>query len=774
MGPRIYPSYQDTNTTAKGSLIINFDGANFNGIDIYVNSNNVKNQFSRVDGLYTYLINPNDVVSFINPASWDINVIRRNYTTDDVLGNNGISDTQITSTTAIGSFTFTATTTNDSYNFEYRVSISNFAPTPTPTPTPCPTYTVIQSGLTFHVDFENVNSYSGGTKVYDLTSSDTGSLSGVTYLDFQYPNPCQKYMQLGDNNGFGNLTFATSSLDFLTGSVQFSMGGWVADSALRDDAYMYVFGSTDTRLRTDFFARPYFTIQNGPSSRRIISGTTQANYKTFNHIFGTNNGTTMKLYLNGQPLYSGNGASSIFLPTDYGFRSGEFFRGPGGSDGLPALNDVTIYNRELSDAEVLSNYNAKENSLTKPQLLSGITIQWEYNWSGGTAGNINIENIALDIDSGYYPLKTNIQSLGTVGGTISGSYVTNQGYLTGNTFNGSQIRFLIENCRNGSPSAQRTIPNNCSFYKNNTLLYTRNRTGAQTLLLCPTSVIVPNDWFIYEMDNTVNYSFNDGDVLKFVVNNYFIPDATPTPTPTVTPTPTATNTPTPTPTPIPPTGITLSGLTIYTDGSPSSYPGTGTTWTSIVSGTTYNGTLIGGPVWSGGTPPYFQFDGIDDFVSYPYSGSSTGSYTWGGWINIPTGFTAETLYMRGRDGSGSGWSLQLLKKDTNLLQASVVSSGFTTANAEGITYISTNTWYYVIGVWNPNSSIKLYLNGVLEKTTNTTITTLRSSNTGWIIARGNGTEYTQAKISNFALYERVLSDAEILSNFNNTKSNYGY
>ena len=68
MGPRIYPSYQDTNLTAKGSLIINFDEltASDGQTNYTVTVNGILRvlEYNNSSGLYSTYLNINDVVSF--------------------------------------------------------------------------------------------------------------------------------------------------------------------------------------------------------------------------------------------------------------------------------------------------------------------------------------------------------------------------------------------------------------------------------------------------------------------------------------------------------------------------------------------------------------------------------------------------------------------------------------------------------------------------------------------------------------------------------------
>jgi hypothetical protein len=258
------------------------------------------------------------------------------------------------------------------------------------------------------------------------------------------------------------------------------------------------------------------------------------------------------------------------------------------------------------------------------------------------------------------------------------------------------------------------------------------------------------------------------------------PTNTPTPSPTSTNTPTPlppTSTPTPTPTLIPFTSIIQSGLTIWTNGN--SYVGTGTTWTSVATGTTYNGTLINSPTFSTSNGGNFTFNGTNQWVDFggSSSGSTTGSYTFGGWVKTTTSATQKIFFMQGNDASG-GWSLLLDKNASNKFEvqiAGLVGGFYSSASLAGTTTMVTNTWYYITGIWSFPSTLVIYVNGSLENTsTPFTITSLRPSTFGWTIARNNGSVYTDCSIGDFEYYNRVLSNTEITNNFNSNKALYGY
>ena len=227
----------------------------------------------------------------------------------------------------------------------------------------------------------------------------------------------------------------------------------------------------------------------------------------------------------------------------------------------------------------------------------------------------------------------------------------------------------------------------------------------------------------------------------------------------------------------PPTPIVQSGLTINLDANDSSsYPGTGGTWFDLTAND-YDATLFNSPTFNSGTPDYFQFDGTDDYGTFTTStiGSNLDNYTFGGWIAPKTGATEQICFMRGEDGSGSGFSIMLNKRTTNVIRVAVVAGNAEVA-ANAPSTFTDDTWYQYYGVWTNGSSLKLYLNGALITTTTTTRTGLRSSTVGWRLGRYRATNplLWKGKMSTFNMYNRALSDAEILSNFNAQKSTYGY
>jgi hypothetical protein len=224
--------------------------------------------------------------------------------------------------------------------------------------------------------------------------------------------------------------------------------------------------------------------------------------------------------------------------------------------------------------------------------------------------------------------------------------------------------------------------------------------------------------------------------------------------------------------------IITSGLVLHVDASNvTSYPGTGTTWYDL-SPNGYNATLSGNATYNSANGGYIDLQSNTGVLNFPSSaGSNTSAYTFGCWVNIPDKTGGAIFMGRGNDSTGGeyplGWSMALQMNPSNFVATIVTKVPFEQQIVT--TYSSTpsiNTWYYYTAVWNPGSSLKLYINGILRATSNTSGTTLRTSNTGWN-STINGSNYN-AKLGSMFVYNTVLSDADVLYNYNATKTRFGY
>ena len=249
---------------------------------------------------------------------------------------------------------------------------------------------------------------------------------------------------------------------------------------------------------------------------------------------------------------------------------------------------------------------------------------------------------------------------------------------------------------------------------------------------------------------------------------------------------------------IPPVAcIVTSGLTVYNTGLDSqSYSG-GTTWYSV-SGATYNGTIHNAPTF-GGNPKAFTFNGVDQWIDYP-TGATLSDYTsgitFGGWVKAARSNEYLGFYQRNLDSP----SLALFKTTDNTFGGMWGYGGpgtpgaYFTGQVTGTTVMNTDDWYYLTLVWytnyypyplgDPHFGVKLYVNGNYEASyDNVGNPHLYPSTGGWNIGRYNDTDwprptddvlYGAFSVSDFEVYNRQLSQTEILYNFHCAQKAYGY
>jgi hypothetical protein len=160
-----------------------------------------------------------------------------------------------------------------------------------------------------------------------------------------------------------------------------------------------------------------------------------------------------------------------------------------------------------------------------------------------------------------------------------------------------------------------------------------------------------------------------------------------------------------------------------------------------------------------------------DFLETPYFGPNNGTFTFGGWFkttSIYNGF----MIARGKDGMGEGWNMTLTGSPGGKVGVSVVA-GYSQINFAGTTTLQSDVWYNIYGVWKPGSYVKIYINGNLDANLPTTATTLRTSTAGWGINRVHGSNYfAKSIVGAMHVYDRELTAAEILQNFEATRRKY--
>jgi hypothetical protein len=215
---------------------------------------------------------------------------------------------------------------------------------------------------------------------------------------------------------------------------------------------------------------------------------------------------------------------------------------------------------------------------------------------------------------------------------------------------------------------------------------------------------------------------------------------------------------------------------LYLDaGNVLSYPGTGTTWTDIISGRTFS--LLG----TTGTPTYSSADGgkINFIVANGQYGACSSSLP-----SLPIFTTSVWHYWDGTSSSGLPCILtEVYPGSTGRInyvlgkpQGSIAQSGYFNGGFQVSPQftLSANTWYNIVTTCDSSQVVKVYLNNVLISTTSTSGALPSSSNGGIrLMRRWDNAEFWGGYLATVGIYDKALDSTQISQIFNSTKSRYG-
>ena len=196
---------------------------------------------------------------------------------------------------------------------------------------------------------------------------------------------------------------------------------------------------------------------------------------------------------------------------------------------------------------------------------------------------------------------------------------------------------------------------------------------------------------------------------------------------------------------------------------------------STIADTSGNGNTgqIQGAAWTtaGKYGNALSFNGSGSYVDLgnPPSMQTIGSMTWSAWVYI-TGNPPKDAQIVARSNGTAGWALET-SSDTGARTFAIAMA----SNDNGQTHRysktkpTSNTWYYVAGVYNAASrSLDIYVNGVLDDgTLNGKVPksqSLVSVNT--TIGKSGGGEYFNGVIDEMRIYTTAISQSEIQSDMN--------
>jgi hypothetical protein len=202
----------------------------------------------------------------------------------------------------------------------------------------------------------------------------------------------------------------------------------------------------------------------------------------------------------------------------------------------------------------------------------------------------------------------------------------------------------------------------------------------------------------------------------------------------------------------------------------------------ILSGNNKNGTLTNGPTFNSGNGGSIVFDGVNDYVNLGniLNFERIDSFTFSTWVKVnnvsaPRAFISKTSntvlggYFFGANTNGS--IIFILRNTINTNQLFISTPSFLFNN------IWKNFTVTYDGSSNP-SGVSIYVDSILQSniiTTNNLTSTIVNNDNLNIGARTStgGLSYFFGNIAQTSIYNRALTTAEVLQNYNATKGRFG-
>ena len=221
-----------------------------------------------------------------------------------------------------------------------------------------------------------------------------------------------------------------------------------------------------------------------------------------------------------------------------------------------------------------------------------------------------------------------------------------------------------------------------------------------------------------------------------------------------------------------------TGPHIVTDGlvqaidaaSARSYPGSGTAWNDL-SGLGNNTTLENGPPYSSDKQGVFEMDGIDNYVD---AGANQSIYNVTRYISaFATVKTNNLSGFNGIFGAFSGGGFVHFQTTSANLGVYIYGPNFNTLTSTSP--LTSNTWMN-LGFTFDGTTCNLFING-LKVVTNTTgstanISTPSTTDVSWARCF-SGSRCFDGDFAEGKVYNRALTEAEALQNFNGIRSRFG-
>jgi len=215
-----------------------------------------------------------------------------------------------------------------------------------------------------------------------------------------------------------------------------------------------------------------------------------------------------------------------------------------------------------------------------------------------------------------------------------------------------------------------------------------------------------------------------------------------------------------------------------------SYSGSGSNWQDI-SADGMAGTLYNTPTFNTGNGGYIQFNSLsinNQYLRTPTgnsklnikSGTSTTGLSFNVWVYFPVRDYDQFPILQGTDTDGFyDYSIQTNGTSVTLQVAGGNSFVVLQTNIPDATWVNICITVPPTSTNNQSVTAISYKNGASQSTGNVNMNAFTTTNKAQVARTGNGTRYMYGRVAIASIYNKTLSAAEVLQNYNAVKSRFG-
>jgi hypothetical protein len=204
-------------------------------------------------------------------------------------------------------------------------------------------------------------------------------------------------------------------------------------------------------------------------------------------------------------------------------------------------------------------------------------------------------------------------------------------------------------------------------------------------------------------------------------------------------------------------------------GNPSSYPGSGTVWTDLIGGKTFN--LINSPNYGAGFGGFLSFNtGSGQYAECATSLSNLNTWSVGIWhFYDGTNAGSNPCIITEVYPGSSGQINYSIGNNTGAFSSGFFDGGWKVTDGYSLT---PGSWYFILGTYD-GATVKLYINNTLVGSDNYTGTPISSQGGIRLMSRWDNPEFWGGLLSIVGIYDKALNTSQIASIWNLNKARFG-